>query len=237
VALRRGDDIPVLRVAGSWPRVVEDLHRELLQTLAVGPRAVVGDLSDAHGAIAPDELRPLVSVGALVREWPGTVVALTSPESRVRAALRRQPHGRHLYVAPTPQQAVAAMGSEPAPSHAALRLAPACTAARAARDFVARTCLDWQMAAAIPAACLVVSELVTNGVVHARTDVEVHLFALGGRLRIAVRDGAAAPPRVRPPDEHRLGGRGVALVDRLAHTWGCLPTGDGGKVVWAVIRD
>lgn len=235
MVLRGSDDVTVLRVAGRWSQVVDGLHREMLQELALEPRAVVGDLSAARGTVVPALLGRLASLGALARDWPGCAIALTSPDPEVRAELRRQPMGSYVYVAPTPPEAVAAIGREPAPSCAVLQLAPQCTASRAARDFVTRTCLDWRMAAAIPPACLVISEFVTNGVLHAGTNLEVRLAGLNGLLHVSVRDGQSERPRLGRPDEERLGGRGLALVERLTRAWGCLPTADGGKVVWAVI--
>ena len=184
---RGSDDVTVLGVAGQWSQVVDGLHREMLQELALEPRAVVGDLSAARCSVAPDLLGRFAGLGALAKEWPGCAIALTSPDPGVRAELRRQPFGNYVYVAPAPQEAVAAIGREPAPAHAVVQLAPQCKASRTARDFVTRTCRDWKMAAAIPPACLVMSEFVTSGVLHAGTNLEVRLAGLDGLLRVFVR--------------------------------------------------
>ncbi|MFD5068661.1 ATP-binding protein [Streptomyces sp. NPDC058369] len=86
------------------------------------------------------------------------------------------------------------------------------------------------------AAVLIVSELVTNAVVHtASSRVLCELRCLDGRLRISVQDQGHQPggPRLGrgADDEH---GRGLLLVDSLAGAWGSHDAGDGsGRIVWA----
>ncbi|AIR97802.1 ATP-binding protein [Streptomyces glaucescens] len=85
-------------------------------------------------------------------------------------------------------------------------------------------------------AALVVSELVTNAIVHTASDVVVCELHDGGDLvRIAVRDQGCAPgepcPSPQRPDEEH--GRGLLLVDALSHAWGAQEQGPGGLLVWA----
>ncbi|MCX4965930.1 ATP-binding protein [Streptomyces sp. NPDC079020] len=86
------------------------------------------------------------------------------------------------------------------------------------------------------AAILIVSELVTNAVVHtASARVVCELRCLGRRLRIAVQDQGHQPggPRLRraADDEH---GRGLLLVDAMSSAWGSHDAGDAsGRIVWA----
>jgi anti-sigma regulatory factor (Ser/Thr protein kinase) len=80
-------------------------------------------------------------------------------------------------------------------------------------------------AAAASDAALLVSELVTNSVVHAnvglRRAVTVEVTKLDGRLRIAVTDpGSRLRPCMLPPDPETPGGLGLLLVDELCETWG-----------------
>lgn len=84
-------------------------------------------------------------------------------------------------------------------------------------------------------AALVISELVTNAIVHTASDVVVCELHDGGDLvRIAVRDEGCAPgdphpsPQ-RPEEEH---GRGLLLVEALCHAWGAQEHGPG-LLVWA----
>ncbi|GGX54583.1 ATPase [Streptomyces minutiscleroticus] len=85
------------------------------------------------------------------------------------------------------------------------------------------------------AAELVISELVTNAVVHtASRYVVCELHDDEGLVRIAVRDEGCAPgePRPspqRPEEEH---GRGLLLVSAVCSAWGAQETGPG-LLVWA----
>ena len=102
-----------------------------------------------------------------------------------------------------------------------------------ARDFVATTCTSNGIDAdSTDTAALLVSELVTNVVVHARTDIAMHIRPDGQRLRVEVADqDPAGQVRVLPPDPSAPRGRGVHLVSVLATDWGIIPHVDG-KTVW-----
>ena len=74
-------------------------------------------------------------------------------------------------------------------------------------------------------AALLVSELVTNSVVHAnvgpRQTLTVEVTTLADRLRIAVTDpGSRLRPCLLPPDPATPGGLGLLVVDELCETWG-----------------
>ncbi|MFD5114410.1 ATP-binding protein [Streptomyces sp. NPDC058391] len=84
---------------------------------------------------------------------------------------------------------------------------------------------------------LVVSELVTNAIVHAAGDHVVCEIREGkGHLRIAVEDQGYGPtgPQMRRTSEGE-GGRGLFLIDSMCSGWGAHDTsGYGpGRVVWA----
>ncbi len=109
------------------------------------------------------------------------------------------------------------------------------TTARAARNFVATT-LTGTSDEARDLACLLTSELVTNAVVHARTDVDVSVLLAGGRLRVEVGDqdtGCPTPSR-HAPDETT--GRGLLILDAIATRWG-VDQEAAGKVVWFEFDD
>ena len=82
-------------------------------------------------------------------------------------------------------------------------------------------------------AVLLVSELVTNAILHGRGPLELRARTTGEALRVEVHD---ADPRtaptlstgVEPTDD---GGRGLQLVDILADRWGWAES-PAGKVVW-----
>src|ERR1700709_213475 len=70
---------------------------------------------------------------------------------------------------------------------------------------------------------LLTSELVTNALLHAGTDMTVHVELHDSVVRVAVDDGSANGPRVRRYDDASLGGRGLPLVQTLASRWGWEP--------------
>lgn len=112
-------------------------------------------------------------------------------------------------------------------------LGPDPQAAAAARDFLRRTCRQWGVEAMLDAALLVVSELVTNAVVNARSQVTVRLRLHPDHLLVEVEDEDGRPPVLQEhTDDDALGGRGLVLVDALSARWGSQPC-PIGKVVWA----
>jgi DNA-binding NarL/FixJ family response regulator len=122
----------------------------------------------------------------------------------------------------------------------AVRAALACDArsAREARALVADALDSWGMAHLTETATLLVSELVTNAVVHARSDVQVIVRLVPSGLRVEVFDASPAVPvpRVAAPED--VSGRGLDFVDTMSTRWGVDHRGDDGKVVWfEVARD
>ena len=92
----------------------------------------------------------------------------------------------------------------------------------------------WQLAHMDEAASLLVSELVTNAVRHARgiDVVTVNLHAGRTWLRIEVQDTDRRWPQPRIPGRFDESGFGFILVDALASNWGVRET-EAGKAVWA----
>jgi len=130
--------------------------------------------------------------------------------------------------------AISAILQAPRPSVVTRRLAPHPTAPRAARDLVSRALLAWRLSQQIPDACLVVSELVTNAMIHAGTDIDLTLAEHRRSVRIAVRDHSQDLP-VEQHGRSDEDGRGLGIVAELSSAWGMLPHAGGGKVVWAVL--
>jgi anti-sigma regulatory factor (Ser/Thr protein kinase) len=80
---------------------------------------------------------------------------------------------------------------------------------------------------------IIVSELVTNAIRHAGTDLEVSIRT-DGVMRVEVRDRSTAPPRRLRLDVNRTGGRGLLIVEAYSDRWGFerIPS---GKIVWAEV--
>ena len=103
---------------------------------------------------------------------------------------------------------------------------------RAARRFVTQALTGWDDGDLTDTVTLLVSELVTNAVVHAGSGVEVavQLTATAARIEVTDASGEAVAPRDARNDEDS--GRGLALVGNLARRWGVRPAPGGGKTVW-----
>ncbi len=100
-----------------------------------------------------------------------------------------------------------------------------------ARGFVRQALSRWGYPAACETAALLTSELVTNAVLHAGTGVTVTVCARDGIVRVEVADGSARVPTTPPYGGEAQTGRGLALVQRVATTWG-VERQPGGKTVW-----
>ncbi len=133
---------------------------------------------------------------------------------------------------PEPDERVATAAYPPEPS-----------AAGQARHFVRETLRSWRVPGPAGRACdlvddavLLTSELVTNAVVHAGTQVQVTCRMSGGGIEVAVRDrhparalGSSGPPPDDPAG--RTSGRGLLLPSALASAWGVTYTRTS-KAVW-----
>ncbi|MFM9694923.1 SpoIIE family protein phosphatase [Streptomyces europaeiscabiei] len=104
-----------------------------------------------------------------------------------------------------------------------------------ARQQVRELLHDWSCGDQVDSAVLLVSEMLTNVLVH--TDADALLIAEmtgdGGkrRMRIEVTDASDDLPHKRHPGELASSGRGLVLMDVLADAWGVDPRGDG-KSIW-----
>lgn len=234
------DGCQVVTLAGSINLFsVPQIRRALVKDLSEEPFALICDLSGVQ------ELDPVcATVFATVANhpssrWPATSFLLCGAQPPVAEilGLLTVPHFLQLYA--SLQDALDAAVARPPYLHDELVLAPIRTAAASARVFVREVLGYWQLAlpdnTLVDRAVLVASELVTNAVIHARTELRLRLELRGDLLHLAVRDGN---PRmlviIRGPEAE--GGRGLWLVDQLARAWGVNRHPDGGKVVWCTLR-
>ncbi len=104
---------------------------------------------------------------------------------------------------------------------------------RVARTFVRRTLCEWELDALVDDAELVTSELASNAVLHARTEIHLTLRSDGAAwLRIEVEDDNSRMPTQLACPHDATSGRGLAIVEAVAGSWGVARNGDG-KTVWA----
>lgn len=88
---------------------------------------------------------------------------------------------------------------------------------------------------------LLISELVTNAVVHTGCPAVLRMLfggtgapGVAGTVRVEVADASDCPPLQRHAEGDDTGGRGLELVDGLADRWGWLPEG-AGKQIWCEV--
>ncbi|MFG2855994.1 SpoIIE family protein phosphatase [Streptomyces mirabilis] len=109
-------------------------------------------------------------------------------------------------------------------------------AVRHARRFTRRTLRAWGVPDdSMDGGLLVVSELVTNALVHTDGQVRLDITLINHRLRISVADTSPRTP-IKPTSIgwEATGGRGILLVEAMSATWGSVPV-SGGKQVWSEI--
>ncbi len=99
-----------------------------------------------------------------------------------------------------------------------------------ARRFTRARLCSWGLQSLSEVAELLVSELVSNALLHTGMPTELRLFR-DRVLTLEVADTDNQVPRVRRVSEEDEGGRGMHLVNELAHRWGSRATRHG-KVVW-----
>lgn len=114
---------------------------------------------------------------------------------------------------------------------ASVHLRPVPASVSLARRFVRATLSGWDLQDAAEIAALLVSELVTNAVLHARSDIDLVVDTADERIRVEVQDAIPITPALRPHDNEALTGRGLALVDSFSSGWGVEPL-PKGKSVW-----
>jgi hypothetical protein len=103
-----------------------------------------------------------------------------------------------------------------------------------ARRFVAERFAAWGIADDYTGR-LIVSELVTNALLHGEGPLVLRLFQdeRDGMPTIEVRDGGDGRPVIQPANNAAISGRGLQMVAGLAHDWGTRPLVEGGKLAWA----
>ncbi|WP_345043475.1 SpoIIE family protein phosphatase [Streptomyces sannanensis] len=111
-------------------------------------------------------------------------------------------------------------------------------AVRGARRFVRDNLEAWGLGSVSDVFQLITSEVVTNALIHADSDVELHLRGYADHARLDVRDSGSTPPvpssitqRDEDANSRAEHGRGLVIVESLVSQWGTFPSGSG-KTVW-----
>jgi anti-anti-sigma regulatory factor len=255
------DECTIITLAGRLDHVAAARLRPLLvRRLRQQPPAVICDLTGVW-ALEP----ACASVFAAAAQHPASGwltprLLLCGAQPQVAAVLDRLPPPvQRLPVCPSVQDAitqVVADAIDQALTHSVwlrqeLTLAPSPTAPAAARRFVRDLCACWDLlltddpddsierawvAERVDQAVLVADELVTNAVVHARSQLRLRVELRGQQLHLAVHD--ADPHLLRlasAPEVLAEGGRGLPLVETLASSWEVQHPREGGKAVACVL--
>lgn len=115
-----------------------------------------------------------------------------------------------------------------------MTLPPSATSPAQARRFVATTLRGWGVDGGEDV-LLLVSELVTNGLLHARTSMTVKVAEDGpGAIRLSVSDESRQELQPRNFSAESGTGRGLRLLDAMALEWG-VTAQRSGKTVWCRI--
>ena len=112
-----------------------------------------------------------------------------------------------------------------------LEIPPVSSGIGEARRFTRERLSVWGLDGVADPAILMISELVTNAILHGGEGAVLKLAMGNLKLRVEVRDASTAMPVVRGYSETATTGRGMIIVDALASSWGTFPV-EGGKVVW-----
>jgi anti-sigma regulatory factor (Ser/Thr protein kinase)/anti-anti-sigma regulatory factor len=211
-------------------RTATELRDVLLKAAAEQPRGIVCDLTEA--AATREGLSVLHVVADQVADWPSTPIALVASAPPLLDQLKRLGLRLRLPVVSDLSQAPAALRHSPRLLLATTQLPPTVDAPAASRAFVGAALTRWRAPDIVEGAQWVVSELVTNAVVHAHTDVTVRVSLAGHRVGLSVSDRGSAGTVRRGV----AGAWGLHVVEQLARGWGVLPRLGGGTVVWAVLN-
>ena len=118
-----------------------------------------------------------------------------------------------------------------AQSSRGVTLPPNDHSAAVGRCFVRDVLLSWALSELVDTAVLLASELITNAVLHGRSELELTIEISSTGVKVSAADMNSRRPVRQSTDPMALDGRGIAIVDLLASQWGVTAT-ENGKVVW-----
>jgi anti-sigma regulatory factor (Ser/Thr protein kinase) len=119
-----------------------------------------------------------------------------------------------------------------------LELGALTTAVPAVRTWSRVVLGGWDLSPLADDAELILSELVTNAVIHASA-LKMGVCLLSDRERLVIMVSDSCPRMPVRADEERepdaMSGRGLVIVEALAQSWGAYWLPRQGKVVWALL--
>jgi hypothetical protein len=224
----------VVEVEAAPRQVPREMTHAVQVALAQCPRGVVLALPAWTGA--GEEV--VAAVAGCLREataWREVVMVVACHDEPLRHRLQEYLGDLGVATSSSMLNGWAAALAHPRPRRAERTWTSRPASVPLARRFVRATCEKWGMPDRGPNAELVVSELAGNTARHALGRLTVVLSSDRSILRVAVRDQSHRPPVDLDAGVTAETGRGLSIVQAVAETWGVLPSGDGGKLVWATI--
>ncbi|MER5637485.1 PAS domain S-box protein [Kitasatospora sp. NPDC002227] len=225
-----GDPVRVLPAPVSAPLGVGGIPHQQTR-MAVPPGATLllytDGLVETPGGDIEAELGELVGA---VGEAFAAVQQLEEVADRVLRALLPDAEGHNddvtLLLTRLPEAPLAATTTE-------LPAVPSAVAA--ARGFLAEALLAWGCEHRADDACLLLSELLTNSVRHARGPIGLRLRRTAAELTVEISDHSPEHPHPRLAADEEESGRGLTIVEALAQSWGVRPNGTG-KTTWFTLQ-
>ncbi|WP_433792214.1 ATP-binding protein [Actinoplanes sp. CA-252034] len=230
-------------VRGPWDaRLSLNVSVSLRRCFTEHPDGLIVDLSglcDPHGESVSTWMTARAFASSL--DPPVHLALCVPPDLPLADRMQGLGAGRFLPVYAKVRQArVALSGRIPGDHRLSLTLRSDPEAPSLARNLITDACLSWGLVHLLHRSRLVMSELVTNAIEHAGTDIRVTVCRRGAGVQLSVADGDPRLPRILPVSRPRPDlplderGRGLRTVAGTAARWGAVPT-ETGKIVWATL--
>jgi anti-sigma regulatory factor (Ser/Thr protein kinase) len=221
-------------------QTVPEMRAVLSKVIAECPAVVIVDVSDCTAA-HPAALTVFLAVARHHSWQPVVAVALAGADASFLAHGGRAALGNVPAYASTTSAVEAAGDTRTGQERVIFSARAEPEAPGQARAVIGDACRRWGLPQLEIPAALVVSELVTNAILHAHGEVLMEAALRGAFVHVRVHDASTREPVLGPPldqaDPRRDNGRGLRLVERHCSAWGFLPKPDGrGKVVWATLH-
>ncbi|SDW55449.1 hypothetical protein SAMN05421504_101887 [Amycolatopsis xylanica] len=235
VYLTHEADVTLVRPIGTLDvHSFPELRDTLLKCAVEQPTAVIV-LMDGLQVDQNQLYSVFVQAWMRAADWPGVPILLVARDRALYHRVSALPAARFVPVHTSVRKAVKAAGVPPRRRRAETTLPPMNGSSPLARQFVAKTCGEWDVRWMTYDAASVATELVENTLQHTDSEPVLRLELRKHLLTVAVSDES---PRPAVLTERRADGRlslGLLVVAQCARVWGCTPTLSGGKVTWAVL--
>jgi anti-anti-sigma regulatory factor len=212
-----------------------ELRDSIIKAAVDQPQAVVVDIS---GLRVPrsSAYAAFTSARWQISRWPEVALVLVCMHPEGRHGLRHRVISRSMPVYASLNEAleeVDAQGPRQVRRRATFALSGDDAGLQMGRAWVTLKLLEWSHDDLIPIAKVVVTELVTNVLVHTASEPVVRLEATNAKVTIAVEDDCPKPAVLPDVTKHGVLS-GLHIVSAMSRGWGSLPT-PTGKAVWATI--